>query len=111
MKLFLASFLIPAALGRPALLKRMSSVIPLFPPQLASSEGRKCSFSFSVREAPPPGELEPMEKEAKSFYEGSSTCYVSPHGQRSSACAKFPPHVAVEVNDDDKVARRHPLHI
>mmetsp|Transcript_28788 Transcript_28788/g.92698 ORF Transcript_28788/g.92698 Transcript_28788/m.92698 type:complete len:97 (+) Transcript_28788:129-419(+) len=96
MKLFLASFLIPAALGRPALLKRMSSVIPLFPPQLASSEGR---------------ELEPMEKEAKSFYEGSSTCYVSPHGQRSSACAKFPPHVAVEVNDDDKVARRHPLHI
>mmetsp|Transcript_11136 Transcript_11136/g.33381 ORF Transcript_11136/g.33381 Transcript_11136/m.33381 type:complete len:95 (-) Transcript_11136:1757-2041(-) len=93
MKLLTAICLATVAHGRPSLLQRMNSVIPLFPRKLASAEGR---------------ELEPVS-DAFTFYEGS--CYVSQHGQRSAACSVFKPQAEViELSDDATTARHHPLH-
>mmetsp|Transcript_3901 Transcript_3901/g.11978 ORF Transcript_3901/g.11978 Transcript_3901/m.11978 type:complete len:97 (+) Transcript_3901:90-380(+) len=70
------------------------SIIPLFTRELASSQGL---------------ELEPLDADATTHYDGATTCVVSPHGQRSAACAKFDQRDPIEIFDTNRVSRNHPL--
>ena len=83
---------LPTVMGSKGL--RPPTVIPLFPPGTPGAQGR---------------ELEPVDT-AKTIYEGAQICYVSEHGQRSSACSRFD-KPAIEVFDNDKAAAHHPLHV
>mmetsp|Transcript_25550 Transcript_25550/g.101847 ORF Transcript_25550/g.101847 Transcript_25550/m.101847 type:complete len:106 (+) Transcript_25550:242-559(+) len=84
------------ARGGGVLTPHTKPVIPLFPRELASSSGLEL-------------EVVADDTEPRTIYSGEATCYVSAHGQRSAACARFD-RASREVFDADEVARHHPLH-